>query len=60
MVARGQRLGVEEMGVGDQKGQLSSYKTSHQEVMYSMVSLVTNTVLFIWKFLRKYIFKVTT
>ena len=36
-----------EMGKGDQKVQTSSYKISHEDAMYSMVTIVNNTVLHI-------------
>lgn len=35
------------------KVQLSSYKTSPEDVMYSMVTIFNNTVLCIWKLLRE-------
>ena len=37
--------GVGEMGEGNQKAQTSSYKISHEDIMYSIVNIVNNTVL---------------
>ena len=34
-----------------------SYKISHGNVMYSMMTIVKNTVLYIWKLLRRVDFK---
>ena len=46
MVARGGSwAGVGEMGEGGQKVQTSSYKISHEDIMYSIVNIVNNTVL---------------
>ena len=36
---------------------MPSYKISHEEVMYSMVTMVNNIVLNIWKFLTEWILK---
>ena len=46
VVARVGGLGVGEMGEGGQRVQTSSYKC-HGDVMYSMVTIVNNTVLYI-------------
>ena len=43
VVARGQVVG--KMGEGGQKVQTSSYKISPGDVMYSMVTIVSNTIL---------------
>lgn len=46
--------GVSEMGEGGQMAQTSNYEViSHGDVMYSVVIIVSNTVLHIWKVLRK-------
>lgn len=37
--------GMWKMGEWDQKAQTSSYKVSHRDIMYSMVTAVNNTVL---------------
>ena len=47
MVVRGRRVGVGKTGEGGQKVQTSSYKISPGDVMYSMVTIVNNTVLHI-------------
>ena len=41
------------MGEEGQKVQTSSYKISLGDVMYSMVAIVNNTVLHIWKLLKE-------
>ena len=52
-------LGVGKMGEGSQKVQTSSYKVNKSwDVIYSMVTIVNNTVLYIWRLLRDYILKV--
>ena len=40
-------LGMGRMGEGGQKIQSSSYKISHGEIMYNVVTIVNNTVLHI-------------
>ena len=45
--------GVGKMGEEGQKVQTSSYKISLGDVMYSMVTIVNNTVLHIWKLLKE-------
>ena len=47
LVAKGSQCGVGKMGKGSQKLQSSIYKISHEEVMYSMVTIVNNTILHI-------------
>ena len=48
MVARGGKwAGVGEMGEGGQKVQTSSYKISHEDIVYRMVTIVINTVLYV-------------
>ena len=42
-----QGVGVGEMGEGRQKVQTFSYKISHGDVIYSMVTIVNNTVSYI-------------
>ena len=37
------------MGEGDQKVQPSSYKISHGDIIYSVVTIVNNTGLLIWR-----------
>ena len=47
-------LGMGEIGKGGQKAQNSSYKTNRSWYeMYSLVTIVNNTVFFIWKLLRE-------
>ena len=46
------------MSEGGQKVQISSYKISHGDVTYSMVTIVNNTVWHIWKWLKVKILKV--
>ena len=46
MFARGRGLGLGEIGEDSQKAQTSSYKTSHADVMCSMMTTV-NIVLYI-------------
>jgi len=38
---------MEELGEGDQKVQISSYKINSRDVMYNMKTTVNNTVLYI-------------
>ena len=45
--------GVSEKGKGSQKVQISCYKISHGNVMYSMMTTANNTVLHIRKLLRE-------
>ena len=54
MFARGRGLGLGEIGEDSQKAQTSSYKTSHADVMCSMMTTV-NIVLYIWKLLGVYL-----
>ena len=49
--------GVEEMGEGGQKVQVSSYKISSGDIMYNMGNLVNFTVLYIWKSAKSIDFK---
>lgn len=44
---------VGKMGEGGQKAYISSYKINHGDVMYSMVTLVNNTIFRIGKLLRE-------
>lgn len=46
------------MGEAGQKVQISRYKVSHGDIMYSMMPTFNNTVLYISKLLREYIIKV--
>ena len=47
VVDRGGGCSRDEMGECGQKVQISSYKISHGNVMYSMVTMVNNTVLYV-------------
>lgn len=40
------------MGEGSQKAQISNYKISPGDEIYSMMTRLNNTVLYIWKLLR--------
>lgn len=40
------------MGEEGQKVEISSYNLSHGDVMYTIVTIVNNTVFHIWKFVR--------
>ena len=42
-----QRKGDKELEEGGQKVKTSSYKLSHRDVMYSMVTIINNTTLYI-------------
>jgi len=52
MVSRGGRQLVGQMNGGDQKWQTSSFKIIHLDRIHSMMTIVNNTVLHIWKLLR--------
>ena len=57
VIARGGMVG--EKGEGDQKVQISFLRwMSSGELMYRMVTIVHNTVLYIWKLLREWILKI--
>ena len=47
----GQKVG--KTGEGGQKVKTSSYKIRHEDIMYSMVTVVNNTVLHPWKLLQE-------
>ena len=47
VVARGWEVGDGKDGVEGQKVQTSSYKLSHGDMMYKMVTVVNNTVFYI-------------
>ena len=53
VVARGWEVRGGKVGVEGQKVQTSSYKLSHGDMMYKMVTVVNNTVFYIWKLLRE-------
>ena len=54
IVARGRVWRVDEMSEGDQNIQISSYKMAKSwEIMYSMVTIINNTILHIWKLLKE-------
>ena len=48
-----QRWPMGEMGKDSQKVQTSSYKINSRDVMFSVVTIVNNTVLYIFKLLRE-------
>ena len=53
MQTPGEGWGVGEMGEGGQKVQTSSYRINKSwNVMCSVVTVVNNTVLYVWKLLR--------
>ena len=54
VVARGEGLGVGEMGKGGQGYKLPVVRwICYKDVMHSMMAIANNTVLYIWKFLRE-------
>ena len=53
VIAKGEVWGVAEMGEDGQKVQNFRYKISSGNVMYCMVSIVNNAILYIWKLLRE-------
>lgn len=53
VVARGRWWGVNKMGESGLKAQNSSYGISPGNVMYSLVTIVNNTLLYIWKLLKE-------
>ena len=59
MVARGGEVG--EVDEGGQKVQISSYQVyKFWGLMYSMMIMVNNTILYTWKLLREHVLKVLT
>lgn len=48
-----QGVGVSGMGEGGQKIQTFSYKRSPRDVMYSLVPIASNILMYVWKLLRK-------
>ena len=53
VIARGGRRGVVKLGEGGQEVQTSSYKIVPGDIMFSLVTLVHNTVLYFLKLLRE-------